>query len=76
MKQRCYNKNLKSHKYYYDKGIIICDEWLKDKSKFYKWAIKNGFHKKNFKNYLLYFFDKLSAFIPYGSFCFNLLAQA
>lgn len=31
-------------KYYKDKGIIICEEWLNYKN-FYNWAINNGYHK-------------------------------
>ena len=43
MKQRCYNPNLKSYKYYGGKGVVICDEWLNDKTKFYEWALNNGY---------------------------------
>lgn len=46
MKARCYNKNSISYKYYGEKGVIICDEWL-DKKKgfktFYNWALNNGY---------------------------------
>jgi len=30
---------------YYDKGIIVCDQWKNDYNKFYQWAIKNGLKK-------------------------------
>ena len=43
MKTRCYNPNSPRRKNYYDKGIIICDEWLKDKTKFFEWALNNGY---------------------------------
>lgn len=43
MKKRCYNKEDKSYKYYGDRGIKICNEWLLDKKQFYKWAFKNGY---------------------------------
>ncbi len=43
MKQRCYNPNHSNYKNYGGRGIKICDEWLKDKQKFYRWAYKNEF---------------------------------
>lgn len=42
MIQRCTNPKNKNHKYYYDKGITVCDEWLKFEN-FYEWAINNGY---------------------------------
>jgi len=45
MRQRCYNPNAKSYKYYGDKGVIICDEWLKDRKTFYNWALSNGYEE-------------------------------
>ena len=53
IKNRCYNPNGTDHKNYYDKGIIMCDEWLSPQNgfnNFYLWAINNGYkyipHKK------------------------------
>ena len=43
MKARCYNPNSKSYKWYGGKGIIVCEEWLNDKTKFHEWAINNGY---------------------------------
>lgn len=45
MKQRCYNKNSVSYKYYGARGIQVCEYWLgKDGFKhFYEWAIGTGF---------------------------------
>lgn len=43
MKTRCYNPNSANYKYYGEKGITICDEWLKDKNKFYEWSLNNGY---------------------------------
>ena len=43
MKTRCYNPNTNRKKNYYDKGIKICDEWLNDKTKFFEWALNNGY---------------------------------
>lgn len=42
MKNRCYDKNAINYCDYGAKGIIICDEWLKDFKKFYDWAIAAG----------------------------------
>lgn len=45
MKARCYNKNDKFHfKYYGNRGIIVCKEWLNDFVAFYKWAMANGYN--------------------------------
>ena len=43
MIQRCYNKNNPNYKDYGGRGISICDEWLTDRSKFFDWALKNGY---------------------------------
>lgn len=45
MWQRCYDKNHKYYDFYGGRGIKICDEWLKDRKKFYKWAYSNGYKK-------------------------------
>ena len=39
---RCYNKKCKAYKWYGERGIKICDEW-NDFTKFYIWAINNGY---------------------------------
>ncbi len=43
MKARCYDKNYDSYRYYGAKGITICKEWLDDRTKFYDWALVNGY---------------------------------
>lgn len=43
MKQRCYNKDNYEYDNYGGRGIKICDEWLKDRASFYKWAYENGY---------------------------------
>jgi hypothetical protein len=43
IKQRCYNKQDLAYKYYGLKGIIMCDEWLKDFQNFKKWSLNNGY---------------------------------
>lgn len=43
MKQRCYNKNERSYKWYGAKGIKVCNEWLDNPELFEKWAIENGY---------------------------------
>jgi hypothetical protein len=44
--KRCYDKNFKQYKDYGGRGIIMCDEWLKNFEKFYSWAINNGYRKE------------------------------
>lgn len=43
MRQRCYNTNNKDFYNYGAKGIKVCDEWVKDFSEFYRWAMENGY---------------------------------
>lgn len=43
MKQRCYNQNEKSYRWYGAKGIGICDEWIRTPKLFEEWAMKNGY---------------------------------
>jgi len=43
MKQRCYCKTCNVYKYYGNRGIKICNEWLNDFECFYNWAINNGY---------------------------------
>lgn len=46
MLRRCYWKDTKEHKkYYQDKGIKVCDEWKNDFMSFKKWALENGYQK-------------------------------
>lgn len=42
MKNRCYNKNVRSYKNYGRKGVTVCDLWLHDFQCFFEWAINNG----------------------------------
>lgn len=42
---RCYNISTDAYKDYGARGIKICDEWLNDFTKYYEWAISNGFSK-------------------------------
>lgn len=43
MKQRCYNKNAPSYKWYGAKGVKVCNEWKSDFLCFYSWAMKSGY---------------------------------
>ena len=43
MKERCYNPNSNSRKYYYDKGVKVCDEWRNNYTAFKEWAMNNGY---------------------------------
>lgn len=45
IKRRCYNPHQKSYKNYGGRGIIMCDEWLKNFQTFYNWAINNGYEE-------------------------------
>lgn len=43
MKRRCYNPNCSLYKYYGEKGVTICNAWLKDPIAFYDWALSHGY---------------------------------
>lgn len=46
MRKRCQAKNNKCSRYYYKKGIKVCDEWDDIKTgfnNFYEWAISSGY---------------------------------
>lgn len=42
---RCYDKNYKDYRFYGAKNVYIYKPWLKDPSKFEKWAKKHGYKK-------------------------------
>lgn len=42
MKARCHHKNNSAYKLYGAKGIVVCEEWLKNPIKFVRWAEANG----------------------------------
>lgn len=43
MKRRCYSKNDKEYRFYGEKGIYICYEWLDDPHQFEDWALSHGY---------------------------------
>ena len=43
MKQRCYNQDSVSFRWYGERGIEICDEWLTDMDLFIGWSLENGY---------------------------------
>lgn len=45
IKQRCYNPKTKDYKWYGEKGITVCDEWLNNTDSFVSWALQNGYQK-------------------------------
>lgn len=45
MKDRCYDKKVKDYKYYGERGITICDEWLNSVDAFCKWGMATGYEK-------------------------------
>jgi len=45
MKNRCYNPNSNDYKYYGERGIKICQEWLDSYQCFKEWAYANGYNE-------------------------------
>lgn len=43
IKTRCYNANDKSYRWYGNKGIKMCEEWVLNPSNFECWALDNGY---------------------------------
>lgn len=43
IKDRCYNKNNKSYKWYGGKGVKVCKEWIDNPKLFENWALSNGY---------------------------------
>lgn len=43
MKKRCYDKNHQNYKYYGEKNIKICDDWLNNPNSFVDWSLLNGY---------------------------------
>ena len=44
MKNRCYNKNVRSYKNYGANGVTVCREWFDDFSVFSEWAYATGYN--------------------------------
>lgn len=45
IKKRCYNTNCRAYKWYGERGVVMCDEWLNNFKSFYDWCILNGWEK-------------------------------
>lgn len=45
IKDRCYNPDSVSYKYYGARGISMCDIWLNSYPEFHDWAIENGYNE-------------------------------
>lgn len=43
IKQRCYNIKCKDYRWYGEKGIGVCNEWLNNPKLFEEWAFNNGY---------------------------------
>lgn len=43
MVDRCYNKNDKNYKWYGQKGVRICNEWMQHPELFEQWALSSGY---------------------------------
>lgn len=46
MVARCHNPKSRGYKNYGAKGIRVCDEWKKDRCKFFEWAFENGYEEE------------------------------
>ena len=46
MKKRCYNPKTRNSKYYYARGIKVCEEWKNNFQAFYDWSMQNGYNDK------------------------------
>ena len=45
MIDRCYNPKNQARKYYFDRGITVCDEWRNDFLSFRQWALAHGYRE-------------------------------
>jgi hypothetical protein len=43
MKKRCTDPDDENARYYIDKGVLVCDEWLESYHAFRDWAMENGY---------------------------------
>lgn len=43
MRDRCYNVNSNEYKWYGQKGVKVCEEWIKNPLEFEEWALTNGY---------------------------------
>lgn len=43
MKNRCYNRNVRSYRHYGERGIKVCKIWLTNFSAFSEWAFSSGY---------------------------------
>jgi hypothetical protein len=43
MIDRCYYEKLPDYKNWGGRGITVCDEWIKDRTIFFNWALSNGY---------------------------------
>lgn len=62
MISRCYNENNVAFNRYGGKGITVCEEWKKDKSSFFSWALLNGYND----NLTIDRIDNNSNYSPYN----------
>jgi len=45
MKERCLNKNCSHYRWYGEKNIKVCQEWINSSESFIKWAFSNNWKK-------------------------------
>jgi hypothetical protein len=46
IRERCHKSEHPDYPSYGGRGIKLCDEWLHDRTKFFEWALANGYDKK------------------------------
>ena len=64
MKNRCYNRNVRSYKDYGAKGVTVCAEWLHDFGAFSRWAYSTGYDPE--ANYGECTIERIDV---YGNYC-------
>lgn len=45
MKARCSNSKTPNSRFYFQKGITVCDDWKNSFEEFYDWATSNGYNE-------------------------------
>lgn len=44
--RRCYDIKFNCFSYYGGRGVTVCDEWRNDRTKFFEWALNNGWTRE------------------------------
>lgn len=46
MLKRCYDNQDKNYRFYGEKGVKVCQEWINEPRLFYEWSVANGYTDK------------------------------